>query len=63
MRAARKAGQIIARGTEDLDRLEVNVKSANDFVSEIDHAAEKEIIYHLQKAYPTTPFSLKKAVR
>ncbi len=52
LRAARKAGQIVARGTEDLERLEVSKKSANDFVSEIDLAAEKEILFHLQKAYP-----------
>ena len=52
LRAARKAGNTIARATEDLDRLDVSRKSANDFVSEVDIAAEREIIYHLKKAYP-----------
>ena len=56
LRAARKAGDIIARATEHLDRIEVESKGANDFVSEVDRAAEKEIIYHLSKAYPDHAF-------
>ncbi|MFT5483512.1 MAG: myo-inositol-1(or 4)-monophosphatase [Halieaceae bacterium] len=52
LRAARKAGNIIARATEDLERLEVSRKSVNDFVSEVDLAAEREIIYHIHKAHP-----------
>jgi len=56
LRAARKAGDLIARATEDLDRLEVETKSANDFVTEVDRAAEREIIYHLSKAYPDHAF-------
>jgi myo-inositol-1(or 4)-monophosphatase len=56
LRAARKAGDIIARATEQLDLIEVESKGANDFVSEVDRAAEKEIIYHLSKAYPDHGF-------
>lgn len=56
LRAARKAGELIARATENLDRLDIQSKSANDYVTEIDHAAEREIIYHLSKAYPDHGF-------
>jgi myo-inositol-1(or 4)-monophosphatase len=56
LRAARRAGDIIARATEQLDRIEVETKGANDFVSEVDRASEKEILYHLNKAYPEHAF-------
>ena len=52
LRAARKAGENIVRASDDLDHLEVKSKSLNDFVSEVDLAAEQEIKYQLQKAYP-----------
>ena len=54
--AARKAGAIINRGSNDLDRLTIHRKRQNDFVSEVDHAAEAEIISILKKAYPTHGF-------
>jgi len=50
--AARKAGEIIARAADRLDLIEVGRKAGNDFVTEIDRAAEREIIFHLRKAYP-----------
>ncbi|MEP5763102.1 MAG: inositol monophosphatase family protein [Halieaceae bacterium] len=56
LRAARKAGDIIARATEDIDHIDVESKGANDYVSEVDRAAEREIIYHLSKAYPDHAF-------
>lgn len=56
LRAARKAGDIIERATENIDQLEVTQKNPNDFVTEIDKAAEKEILYHLKKAYPDHAF-------
>lgn len=56
LRAARNAGEIVARATEQLDTLEVKEKSANDFVTEIDKAAEKEVIYHISKAHPDHAF-------
>jgi myo-inositol-1(or 4)-monophosphatase len=52
LRAARKAGENIVRASDDLDRIDVVAKGVNDFVSEVDIAAEKEIVYQLQKAYP-----------
>ncbi len=52
IRAARAAGNIITRSAERLDTLTVNTKSHNDFVSEVDHQAENEIIKTLRKAFP-----------
>ena len=52
LRAARKAGENIVRASDDLERFEVRAKGVNNFVSDVDIAAEKEIIYHLHKAYP-----------
>lgn len=52
LRAARKAGENIVRASDDLERFEVRAKGINNFVSDVDIAAEKEIIYHLHKAYP-----------
>ena len=60
LRAARSAGEIVARATEHLDNLDVIEKSPNDFVTEIDQAAEKEVIYHLSKAHPDHAFWAKK---
>lgn len=56
LRAARKAGDIVARASEQVYTLEVKEKNANDFVTEIDRASEKEVIYHLSKAYPDHGF-------
>ncbi|MEW5756055.1 MAG: inositol-1-monophosphatase [Pseudomonadota bacterium] len=52
IRAARKAGDVIARSLDTVDRLDVVSKSRNDFVSEVDQRAEQEIISILRKAYP-----------
>ncbi|MCB1690176.1 MAG: inositol monophosphatase [Halioglobus sp.] len=52
LRAARKAGENIVRASDELHRFEVKAKGVNDFVTEVDINAEREIIYHLQKAYP-----------
>lgn len=52
LRAARKAGELIVRASDDLDRVDVVAKGVNDFVSEVDIAAEKEIVYQLHKAWP-----------
>ena len=56
VKAARKAGSIIQRASFDLDRLTVRRKRHNDFVSEVDHAAEEAIITILREAYPTHAF-------
>jgi myo-inositol-1(or 4)-monophosphatase len=52
LRAARRAGEQIVRASDDLDRIDVVTKGRNDFVSEVDMAAEREIRSHLRKAYP-----------
>ncbi|HXR19931.1 MAG TPA: inositol monophosphatase family protein [Steroidobacteraceae bacterium] len=52
VRAARRAGEIIVRSLVRLESLEVTSKGRNDFVSEIDRAAEREIIEIVHKHYP-----------
>ena len=52
VKAARKAGSIITRASFDVDKLTVRSKQQNDFVSEVDHAAEEAIIGVLREAYP-----------
>ncbi len=52
VRAARRAGRIINRGSLDLETLAVARKQRNDFVTEVDHASEKAIIETLLTAYP-----------
>ena len=52
IKAARAAGAIINRGSLDLDLLKVTAKGPNDFVSEVDRAAEAAIIDILLDAYP-----------
>ena len=51
-RAARAAGAIINRAALDLDVLKVAAKGTNDFVTEVDRAAEQAIIQVLLDAYP-----------
>jgi len=53
VRAARGAGTIIARNADRLDRVEVERKGSNDFVTEVDRLAEQEIIQTLKRAYPS----------
>ena len=52
VKAARSAGTVISRASVDLDRITVNTKAPNDFVTEVDHAAEAAIIETLLDAYP-----------
>jgi len=52
IKAARRAGQIINRASNDLDLLKVSTKQPNDFVTEVDQAAEAAIISTLREAYP-----------
>jgi len=52
VRAARSAGNIISRSFEQQDKIEVELKGTNDFVSNIDRAAEQAIIDNIRKAYP-----------
>ncbi len=52
VKAARAAGAIINRAALDLDLLKISSKGPNDFVSEVDQAAEQAIIDILLQAYP-----------
>jgi myo-inositol-1(or 4)-monophosphatase len=52
IKAARAAGSIINRAALDIDLLKISVKGPNDFVSEVDQAAEQAIIEILLQAYP-----------
>ena len=56
VKAAREAGRIINKGANDVGALSVQSKTFNDFVSDIDHAAEKAIIDTLKYAYPDHGF-------
>jgi myo-inositol-1(or 4)-monophosphatase len=53
IKAARRAGQIINRASNDLDLIKVSTKQPNDFVTEVDKAAEASIIETLVEAYPS----------
>ena len=53
VKAARRAGAIINRAGRNLDVIAVKEKAANDFVSEVDREAERDIIRTLREAYPT----------
>ena len=52
VKAARKAGDLIARYSNRVDTIRINAKNRNDLVTEIDQQAEQEIIAILRKAYP-----------
>jgi myo-inositol-1(or 4)-monophosphatase len=52
VRAARAAGSILLRYSDRIDSLNITTKHRNDFVTEVDRAAEQAIIQVLQNAYP-----------
>ena len=52
IKAARAAGTLINRAALDIEAVRVSEKNANDFVTEVDQAAEKAIIETLLTAYP-----------
>ena len=52
VKAARAAGSIINRAALDIESVRVSQKKANDFVTEVDQAAEQAIIETLLSAYP-----------
>lgn len=56
VRAARRAGSIINRAALSGDVLEVRSKRANDYVTQVDRAAEEAIIEIVRKAYPDHGF-------
>jgi myo-inositol-1(or 4)-monophosphatase len=53
VKAARRASQIINRAAQDIEHLKITPKKFNnDFVTEVDKAAEAAIIEILREAYP-----------
>ena len=52
IKAARRAATVINRASTQLDIIPVQSKSPNDFVTEVDRAAEVAIIEVLRDAYP-----------
>ena len=52
IRAARRGGQVISRASRDISQLTVSTKQQSDYVTEVDHAAEAEIIAVIREAYP-----------
>ncbi|WP_318374411.1 inositol monophosphatase family protein, partial [Enterobacter sp.] len=52
VRAARKAGNLIAKHYETPDSVEASQKGSNDFVTNVDKAAEAVIIETIRKSYP-----------
>jgi myo-inositol-1(or 4)-monophosphatase len=52
VRAARRAGSIINRAALNGGGFEVRSKRQNDFVTQVDHAAEEAIIEIVRKSYP-----------
>ena len=56
VRAARRAGEVIVRSMNRLESLTVSSKGRNDFVTEVDRAAEQEIIASIRRNYPQHAF-------
>jgi myo-inositol-1(or 4)-monophosphatase len=52
VKAARAAGSIINRAALDTERLAITAKGVNDFVTEVDRAAEAAVIETILTAYP-----------
>ena len=52
IRAARNAGTLIMRSLQHVEHLEVTTKGRNDYVTEVDHLVEQEIIKIIKKSYP-----------
>lgn len=52
IQAARSAGNIIMRGLDRLDKIQISQKQPNDYVTDIDQQAEREIIKIIHKAHP-----------
>ena len=52
IKAARAAGALINRAALDVEAVRISQKQINDFVTEVDHAAERAIIETLLTAYP-----------
>jgi len=56
IRAARNAGDIIQRASENVGQLKINFKTQNDYVTEVDRMAEQEIINVIHTSFPNHGF-------
>jgi myo-inositol-1(or 4)-monophosphatase len=56
VRAARRAGEIIVRSLNRVHTLTITAKGRNDFATEVDQTAEREIIASIRKSYPDHAF-------
>ena len=56
IRAARNAGDIIQRASENVGQLKINFKTQNDYVTEVDRMAEQEIINVIRTSFPNHGF-------
>ena len=56
VRAARRAGDLIVRNVDRVPTLGVRSKSRNDFVTEVDHLAERDIIETIRRTHPDHGF-------
>ena len=52
IRAARRAGEVIARSIPRLESIEIHAKERHDYVTEVDRSAELEIINIIRHHYP-----------
>jgi myo-inositol-1(or 4)-monophosphatase len=53
IRAARSAGKLLLRYSDRLDQVRYETKNRNDFVSDVDRAAEAAIIQELRNRFPS----------
>ena len=56
IRAARRAGDLIVRNLDRVPSLTIRSKSRNDFVTEIDQMAERDIMETVRRMYPDHGF-------
>lgn len=56
IKAARRGGDLAARQLKRLGELKIESKGANDFVTQVDRAAEEQIIESIREYYPDHAF-------
>lgn len=52
IQAARQASKVLLRFMDRLESVKINTKGRNDFVTEVDHLSEQDIIQTIRRAYP-----------
>ena len=56
VKAARRAGDVIVRAMPRLEAIEIHTKGRNDYVTEVDRAAEADVIETIRRLYPDHAF-------